>query len=142
LTASGRALRAGGGLPFVATYGQGCPGSAGVSPIDANVLPHLGNASFAVTVSQALPNAITVFAASLGSTTITIGGCDLLIDIPIVIWGNPVTDAFGFATNTLPIPNDPSWLGDNLYCQCGVVDPIGTVLGLLVPIDGLQVQVV
>lgn len=131
----------GGAVPFVLPYGPGCNGSAGVPSIGANGLAHLGNASFAITVTQAMPNSIAVLAASLGSTNIPFDGCRVLVDLPITIWANPLTDAAGFATAPLTIPNDPTMLGDNLFFQYAVVDPIGTVLGFLALSNGLQVQI-
>lgn len=130
----------GGPVAFSVTYGPSCTGSNGQPQIGALGVPQLGNAAFAITCAQAMPNSITVLAASLGSTNILFDGCRVLVDLPITIWSNPLTDATGHAVGPFPIPNDPTMLGDNLYFQYAVLDPIGTVLGLFTLSNGLQIQ--
>ena len=128
-------------VPFVLPYGHGCIGSNGVPQLAATGTPTLGNAAFTFTLSSAMPNTIAVFVGSLGSTNLDFGSCDLFVDLPIVILGGPITDAVGAAVQPFPIPNDPTWLGDNLFFQFAVLDPVGSVLGLFVTSNALQVQV-
>ncbi len=131
------------GLPlaFVQTYGLGCLGSNGVPTIAATGLPQLGNAGFAIRLTQALPSTLAVLVTSEGSTNINLGGCYLLLDLPIVFGPTFATDAAGQVNVPLPIPNNPALVGYSLFCQWAVLDPAGPLLGALASSNGLQAQI-
>ncbi|MBL9075867.1 MAG: hypothetical protein JNL08_00100 [Planctomycetes bacterium] len=127
-------------LAVARPYGVACTGSNGAPRIGANGAPWLGNGGFAITLTQAMPNSITLLTASFAAIDVLFDGCHLLVNLPFTIWSNPLTDAAGTAFGPFPVPLDPTMLGDDLFFQYGVVDPLGTVLGFLTLSDGLRLQ--
>jgi len=105
-------------------YGLGCRGTAGRIPAIGveGGLPLQPNLLFAITVSNALPNAGALLAASLGR--VDAPGCSLLlasIDLLLVTY----TAADGTARFPIPIPETPTLTGTTLYWQWGIFDPNG-----------------
>jgi hypothetical protein len=115
-------------------YGNGCAGSGGVIPVIGSTgLPQLGNLSFAVTLSSALPgtSAFLIIGVSdqtwLGfSLPLNLGfvlapACSLLASAEILI--PTATSATGTASQVTPVPIVPSLVGASLFKQWGVIDP-------------------
>ena len=129
-------------VSFVLPYGSPCAGSNGDPQIGAVGLPTVGNASFALTVSQAQPQSLALPFGSEGASNIPVGGgCRLLLDLPLVPLTTLTTGAAGGATFPLPIPNDPNLVGLSLFFQWGVLDPQGAALNGFSATGGLQAQV-
>jgi hypothetical protein len=105
-------------------YGQGCRGTAGRLPaigIEGG-LTFQPNLPFAITVSNALPNAGAILAASLGR--VNAPDCALLlasIDLLLVTF----TAFDGTARYAVPIPGTPALTGTTLHWQWGIFDPSG-----------------
>ena len=125
-------------MAFVQSYGRGCRGSGGAVPtIGAVGLPRIGNAAFAVDVTDAAPNALTVANVGFGPSNLNLFGCPLLIQAPLIGLGSATSDATGAATVAFPIPNDPGFVGVALFGQFVVLDPGATLLGVAALSDGL-----
>ncbi|MCC6672152.1 MAG: hypothetical protein IT458_13910 [Planctomycetes bacterium] len=129
-------------------YGAGCPGHQGLVPsIEILSLPALGNASFALHVSQALPGAST--AVALGASRTTFGGYRLPVDLgPIGMAGcalhtdvllvlGQTIDAQGKGALRLPIPATPVLKGQFFTGQFFVHDPNANPLALATS-EGVQ----
>ncbi|MBL8901203.1 MAG: choice-of-anchor E domain-containing protein [Planctomycetes bacterium] len=122
----------------VLSYGTGCVGTGGLSPaIGASSLPVVGNAGFAVTLSQARPTSAAALHLGVGPDNVPLGGgCFLLVQGPLVFLPSVATDASGAASTPVPIPADPSLYGQTVHGQYSVVDPLSPI-GTLVFSDGL-----
>ncbi|MCC6784507.1 MAG: hypothetical protein IT457_16810 [Planctomycetes bacterium] len=119
-------------------YGTACPGTAGRLPrIGAAGLPLLGNAGFAATLRDALPNSSAALVVGLRTAQIPLaGGCTLWVDSAIVFLGAN-TDALGTASVSLAVPPTPALLGGELAHQFAIADPQGGFLGGLALSDAL-----
>jgi ELWxxDGT repeat protein len=129
------------GVAFALPYGTGCRGTPGVPGIGAAGLPELGNAAFAITVAGAQPASLAFLEASFASSRISIGGCRLLLALPLIHVATPVTDALGAAIAPMPLPAEPTLGGLNLFFQWGVADPAGGIFGAFAASNGLHVQI-
>jgi ELWxxDGT repeat protein len=131
----------GGGVGFVLPYGRGCRLASPPPAIGALDRPTLGNASFALTLAQALPSTAALALLAPGSSSILLGSCRLLLDLPLLPLPLVMTDATGFARLPLPVPGTPTLAGGNLFFQWAIVDPAGGFLGAIAMSNGLQVQI-
>jgi len=112
-----------------ALYGQACAGTGGVAPmLGSSGVAQLGSASFAIELTQAPANAITVIFGGLQPLDLDLGGCQLLAspDATALL----ISDPGGAATFAFPLPFDPSLSGADLFFQWAVSDggsvsPIG-----------------
>jgi ELWxxDGT repeat protein len=120
-------------------FGHGCPGTGGrVAAIDSfGGAPRIGNADFGISLGNARPVAPAILLLDLTSMPLQIGGCTLFV-LPLVTFG-AVTDAVGSARFPLPLPDDPSVVGVDLFGQWAVVDPAGSLFGALALSDALRV---
>lgn len=128
---------------FAVAYGDArCPGTGGRSPrISAFGLPRVGNASFALAVSDALPHAAAVAQLATGQVDLPLGSCRLLA-APLLFALPPIaTDAAGSGRSSLPIPAGARFVGLRLTAQYAVVDPAGALFGGLALSGGLLLQV-
>lgn len=127
------------GAPLIDNIGQGCPGTGNQTPrAGANGLPTLGNAGFAVTVAQGLPNSTAALLFSPAAINVGLGnGCFLYTAPPPVSVFSP-TDVLGSAAIHVPIPATPYILGLELWWQWAVADPNGAYLNLVSISDGLH----
>lgn len=132
------------GAPFVLDYGSGCAGTGQPVPkISASGGgPAIGNAAFAVDVSNAQPVTFAPLFIGFAPSNINLGsGCSALVQFPILTFGPAVTSAAGSGSVAVPLPNDPAAIGVSLFFQYGVVAATGPFLGFLDLSDGLHVQV-
>ncbi|HEX5053190.1 MAG TPA: hypothetical protein VFZ65_15555 [Planctomycetota bacterium] len=129
------------GTPVAATYGTGCPGAGAVTPsAGVNGLPRLGNPTFGLVVSQALPSTIALPLGSLTQASVPIGGsCQALIAPPFLNFGLQLTDLAGTATLPLGLPISAQLLGAQFFFQWAVVDSAGAALGFLSLSDGMEI---
>ena len=128
---------------FVAR-GKGCTSSAATTPVIANAAnswPTLGQ-PFAFELGKAAASVLAV--PLLGSSELTWGatalpvdltpfnaaGCNLWID-PLVSLSATVTNASGFATTTVAVPNLPALLGGRLYANWMTLDATANALGIV-----------
>lgn len=124
---------------FHLVYGNACSGTAGLARIGAAGLPQLGNATFAVTLAQALPSTIAFEVYGFTRTSLPLGPCTVLVGA-LTVGQVVVTDANGTASATHAIPCVPALLGSDLFFQWGIIDPQGPALGYLALSDALQVH--
>ncbi|MBL8737937.1 MAG: hypothetical protein JNL12_16000 [Planctomycetes bacterium] len=116
-------------LAWVLPYGAACNGSNGKPRIGSLGLPTIGNAGFAVTLAQALPNSFAWSVVSYGSGGLAIGGgCFQLLADPLIPLVLLPTDGSGQSALPLAIPNTPSLAGSDLFFQWAVLDPLGAFL--------------
>jgi ELWxxDGT repeat protein len=123
-------------------FGSGCPGTGNLVPEISGVgLPVIGNGSFGVRVSQALPFApvALIIDAAQGQFPLG-GGCTFYLGQPLVIvpFG---TDGTGQATLPAGIPNIAALVGGNIFCQWVVLDPAGAYQGLASFTGGLRIVI-
>lgn len=117
-------------IPAAATpFGSGCAGTAG-DPRLSGGEPYLGRVDPGLRLESARPASGCVFAVSVASSPMPLGGgCTLYPGDPI--WFLPaVSDAGGVATVALPGPVHPSLRGVRLFTQAVVLDPQGPFAGL------------
>lgn len=127
-------------IPNVSLIGQGCPGSGGLAiPQVPGAPPIIGDAGFALRLTQAAPGSSALMAASMG---IAAGPCgqafvDLtpgqLVGVPS-IFSHTVVRPNGEATLPLPIPLSAALVGLHWYAQWGVIDPTVTLGYSLSPV--------
>lgn len=113
----------------VVLYGAGKPGTGGATPkLTANSVAFAGNASFALALSNALPNGSGTLAIGFAPASIPILGGTLLVDVigPSFLLGGLVTNGAGALTLPLPIPTTPSPVGVTFHSQWIGADPGAT----------------
>lgn len=116
-------------LAWVLPYGTACNGSTGKPRIGSNGLPTIGNATFAVTLDQALPNSFAWSGVSYAAGGLAIGGgCFQLLADPLFPLALLPVDVTGRSALPLAIPNTPSLAGADLFFQWAVQDPLGAFL--------------
>jgi len=117
--------------------GSSCNGPGGMPVISGNGLPTLGNASFAVNLSNAESSRLC--ACVLGFTPAAFGtfnlapwlgaGCEMQTDAAAAIFY--VTSATGTASQPLAVPPNPSYSGLHVYGQWLIHGTVGAVTRLL-----------
>ncbi|HET6202421.1 MAG TPA: hypothetical protein VFI25_06430 [Planctomycetota bacterium] len=141
-----------------ATFGSWCPGAGGFVPQIASVgLPNVGNASFAVQVSQTSGGALTVLIIGDSNTTWAAAGialpwnlaslgmpaCNLRVAplAYLATFASGSGPGAGTASYPLPVPNVPAMVGDSVLFQGWTsVTGLSLVPGALTA--GLRVTVV
>jgi hypothetical protein len=135
------------GAPEVPTpqrfFGTGCGALDETTPaIGHQSMSLTGNGDFAVTVSQAVPDAMCVLmlGVSEAPSPLPLGGaCSLLIDGVFQLYARTANDA-GFARVPLPVPNDPELIGSSGVMQWAVLDPgANRALGLAWLSNGMEI---
>ncbi len=116
----------GGVAPSFASYGVGCPGSAGTPTLTPTVLPGLGT-TFGLQLSNVPASGFTMLAASLGADHSAVPGtaCTLLLAQPIVAYG-----AFAqgnVASYAVSIPNSPVFAGLAVHYQGVALDAVNAL---------------
>ena len=134
--AHGTSNTSGGNKVFIQTprarlteIGTGCAGTNGVPTIGTNGAPQLGNATFQVTLGNALPGTIAIHFLCLGQTNVPFGPCTVYADLfsTLAASGAVVVSPGGQGSVTLPIPLSMAIVGATLYEQWAVLDPMGPV---------------
>ncbi|MGC6488462.1 MAG: beta-propeller fold lactonase family protein [Planctomycetota bacterium] len=106
-------------------YGNPTAGCSAEPSLAANSEPFVGNAQFGFTMQEARPNTLGVFALSLGQAQLTALGVEVLV-APLTASTLTVTsDGFGEHAQPLPLPNDPTLSGLQLFAQAIWFDPCG-----------------
>lgn len=110
-----------GSQPGIVYYGTASPGCMGPAAIGADGLPSLGNANFALTVTNAHPLTVGRLALATAplATPLPVLGFDLWVDpfSPGTIWLEITTDGGGNARTPVPIPSSPPLAGLRLHDQ-------------------------
>ncbi len=108
----------------VDSYGAGSVGTGGLTPalsaIGAPALPRLGLSNFGLRMSNCRILSPTVFVLSDGMASPLTAGMPLITTI-LTSWVE-LSDTSGNAYVSLPIPNNPVFLGAYLYSQGAVFD--------------------
>jgi hypothetical protein len=143
------------GIPFrlyvnaagVDSQGAGCPGTLQLAPVvGAPVAPTLGNAGFAVAVTNVPFQALVL--GTLGTSNQSFAGIPLPLDLAVagapgcllrndlivtraaVASGGGPTPGGGVASIPWPLPQDPSLRGGQVFLQALVVDLAANALGI------------
>jgi hypothetical protein len=125
-----------------AAYGNGCAGSAGIAGNTATALPQIGQTMIA-TIGALPPPGLVFFVIGLSRTTSPLGplpldlgaigapGCSLAVrnDVVSVLLGSG-----GFASFSLSIPNDQTFMGLQFFTQGLVADPGWNALGAVMSV--------
>lgn len=134
------AVIAAGGNTALRLYGEGLAGTGGNVPaMGWNGLPQIGNASFALNLSNANNGVQALLLIGFGAADIPFKGGSLLVDpTPYIL--TPVAVVHTQATALTPIPNDPSLTGLSFNAQWLVPDP-GAPAGLALS-QGLEATLI
>lgn len=129
--------------PLADPFGTGCPGTGAQVPVigSSGGLPVLGSNTFAVTLSQALNNALAGLVFSFSCNNLPIGGCTIYVGLPSATTVIAFADNAGNATVPLSIPNVVSLLSVDVFAQWAVFDPNGTYANVLAFSPGLHIQI-
>lgn len=116
----------------VILYGSPCRGKTGDPVTQVFGSPTLGNDKFGIGESNIPPSSIAVAMVSNRRNFGMLGyKCDLLVDLQSVVFFHPiVTTTQGTVHMLIPVPNHPSMLAAELYCQYLNLDPGGTYVAL------------
>lgn len=131
-------------------FGMGCRGSAGVLELSGDSAPYI-NDSFTLTLALRPSSGVGVFHIGASRTTwngqslpfslASIGapGCFLLVSPDIFLPGmnrgpRPTS------TLTIPLPNNPSLIGQTVFAQGEVTDPSGNAAGVVFA-NGVEIQI-
>lgn len=104
-------------------YGSPCGGTSTVTSLSAFGRPRFGAANFHLDLRAEAASRPALLGFGLGQTAIPLGhGCEFLLANPFAtrVW---FTDANGFCTMPLPLPNSPALRGFSLVAQGAVLDP-------------------
>ncbi|MEO6597461.1 MAG: vanadium-dependent haloperoxidase, partial [Planctomycetota bacterium] len=123
-------------LASYSTYGTGCFGASGNAVAISGVPGARAVIGSTLRVEVAnLPVSTPAVIMMVGTTAIVPGtdlgmlgapGCTL--DLGIIDY-HPLTPLLGHATWSLPIPNDPTWLGQSIYHQAAAADALANPFG-------------
>jgi ELWxxDGT repeat protein len=133
----------GGSAPAVAVYGDSlCPGTGGLVPrIGAAGLPQLGNAAFAIDVTQARPLSFATLQLGFGRANVALGACRVLVLPPLASMPLVATTLHGTARTPVPVPGNPNLLGLRVNGQYAVFDANGALLGGFALSDGIEFRI-
>jgi len=122
--------------PFFVTFGDAGTTSLGTNPAIGNVGTPVIGSSFDVTLSDAIPNSFAILFMGFSDT---VWNRPPVINLPfdmlaigasgntLYVAGNfqftATTDNFGAANFTVNVPNNPAFIGTDLYLQWYCVDP-------------------
>lgn len=123
------------------SHGSGCPGTLGVPALGAFGAPILGDRHFALQVTAARPDAVSIVALSAQRASEPLpGGCMLAVAPP---WIELVvtTDPAGRALANAPIPLDSALRGAEVFAQAFVQDPRGAFFAVAAISAGLRVTI-
>jgi ELWxxDGT repeat protein len=124
-------------------YGAGCPGTGGLVPeiSGVNNPPALGNAAFQIGLSRALPSSAAALVLSANRTRLVLaGGCIVHVDPAFFVFAQAVaTNGAGEGAVSIPVPNDPSLRGLQVFGQYFALDSNGAFQGTLSFTPGLKV---
>ena len=128
-------------VPVAENFGLGCAGTAGKVPSISSIgAPTIGNATWGVGLANAFSTTPALLFLNNARADLSLGACTLYPALPAVTIAT-VTDAAGAGSTTLPLANNVSWVGLQLYFQWVAVDPAGAYFGLVSFSDGLRVMI-
>lgn len=121
--------------------GTGC--GTPVPPVLAANGPALvGNASFALRVTNVAPSSTNLFILSATATNLNVGACTIYVDPATYLLAAPITaNGSGIATLGVPVPNNASLDGVSFALQVGELQTGGAYGGLVDFSSGLKVKV-
>jgi len=123
--------------PALAGYSPGLAGVNGVPQLGTVGEPRLGNATFALTLTSAAPNAPLGWIIGAAVTNIPFLGGSIAAQPDVLV--SLGTNAAGAANLTLPVPNLPSLIGQSLYTQAVVLDAAAVQGAAMSPAARLQI---
>lgn len=118
--------------PLALEYGRDCGGSVGAVRLVPVGLPSVGNASFALDLTNTQAGQTGFYLIGLQPAALVAPPCTIHVDVLNLLIPFPGI-SFPLAAGTTriptPIPNDPGLAGFRLYVQCVATDP-GATLGI------------
>ena len=117
--------------PLAEPFGTACAGSSGLPIALGRGVPWIGQAGFGIEASRLLPQTPTFAFLALGGASLSLGnGCMLHVD-PASVFAilGTASNAAGFASVPLPVPDLPALRGVSLWSQAAAADPGGAVAG-------------
>lgn len=126
-------------------YGMGGPGVSSRIPqialAGSSALPLEGNANFVLQVRNARAFSVGVFLFS-GDASYSATPCSLQVSFLTLFWLPAIaTDRFGNASFPMPIPNNPSLVGQDFYSQLAVFDPLGCFINSFSLSQGVRLRI-
>ncbi|HZN39741.1 MAG TPA: hypothetical protein VFD82_13110 [Planctomycetota bacterium] len=115
------------------SYGSACGPAAELA---AAALPRVGDAAFAFDLTGVPPNAPALLAGAPTAASLPFAGCTVLVT-PGFAAILTLASASGFATVSLPLPNNPALIGQLFFFQAVTLAP-ATPLGLAFS-EGLRI---
>ncbi|MEM7205039.1 MAG: hypothetical protein AAF628_32595 [Planctomycetota bacterium] len=113
----------------ILVYGTPCLGASGRATETPNGLPTLGNAGYALAASRLPGGAAAAILIGTDRTRSPLArNCNLWVGLAGMVSIGHVTSGSGGATQSLPIPNDPTLDGARVYTQWLAPDAGGTVV--------------
>lgn len=102
--------------PSAQPFGTGCPGRNG-TPLLTSQLPYLGHATFSLDLLSAAPSSPCLLVLAAAPDRLALGaGCTLWVKQPIVVAG-VMSNASGFASLTIGVPEVPALRGQPCFAQ-------------------------
>lgn len=130
------------GASLLQHYGVGCAGTGGKIPQVSAGIPSVGNAGFALAVSNAYGPSTGAMFLALAGASVPYSGCTILFNLALPYIVVPAsTNAAGVGTNPVSIPANPALVGASLYFQYLILDPAGPLNGLATLTGGLRAQI-
>ena len=121
--------------------GAGC-GDSSVPSVVASGFGAIPNFGFSLDVSDMEPNGLGVLLLSIFPNSLPLGsGCNLWVSLPATETFVAAANGLGRVSLPLPIPNQPSFEGLNLFTQLVELSAGGPALGSFELSNGLQVRV-
>jgi hypothetical protein len=118
--------------PGVSSFGTGTPGCVGIATLGTSSTPSVGNASFAVTGTNAPPFSLgaLLFADESNAVGSDVFGLGLLVHLDFFgaaeSGGIDVrSDASGTSYSPIPLPNNPVLAGKHYFVQSFWMEPLG-----------------
>ncbi|HET6203503.1 MAG TPA: hypothetical protein VFI25_11955 [Planctomycetota bacterium] len=115
--------------PAPLVLGAGTPGTGGVVPVlvASGGSPQIGNAGFGLTIAAARGGAPALLVLNAVETSVPFAGGTIFVlpgaAVPLPLGGPAGVAGAGFATVSLPIPNDLSLVSATVSAQAGILDP-------------------
>jgi ELWxxDGT repeat protein len=130
------------GAAFNEVYGEACNGTQGKPRLRGlGGAPTLGNANFALEISNGRPNAVTALLLSPSPASIPLPPCTLLVSLAGAQIETRLLDNNGRVVIPISVPNAVGLVGLDVYWQGVIIDPQGSFANNFAFTNGLRTMV-